>query len=133
MKTFLLTLTLSLSITTTLPALAHEGHNQAPGTLKAMHGGIPKAGKLFNMEMLAQDKKVLFYPIPHANETVDTAKLKLSGTAKTPKGKATPLNFTLQDKAFASEVNFEGSHRINLEIKAELDGKTDIFKFLVEK
>lgn len=131
MKFLLLSLSLGFCFASS-PALAHEGHNM-PGTLKAIHGGIPKAGKLFNMEMLTKGKTIQFFPVPHASETVDIAKVKISGTAKTPKGKPIALKFTLQDKAFVTEVDFEGSHRINLDIKAELDGSSDLFKFLVEK
>nr|BFD67114.1 hypothetical protein HAGR004_21360 [Bdellovibrio sp. HAGR004] len=114
-------------------SLAHEGHDQVPGSLKAMHGGIPKAGKLMNMEMLAIENKVQLFPRAHEGETLDMTKLKISGTAKSPKGKSQPLKLTQAEKAFNTEVDFHGSHRVNLEIKAEYEGKTDTFKFLVEK
>lgn len=114
-------------------SLAHEGHDQVPGSLKAMHGGIPKAGKLMNMEMLAIENKVQLFPRAHEGETLDMTKLKISGTAKSPKGKSQSLKLTQVEKAFNTEVDFQGSHRVNLEIKAEYEGKTDTFKFLVEK
>lgn len=113
-------------------AKAHEDH-KAPGSLNAIHGGIPKSGKLFNMEMLANDKKVQLYPIAHEGDKVDLTKIKLSGTAKSPKGKAQQLKFTFQDKSFDTEVDFQGAHRLNLEINADYEGKSDTFKFLVEK
>lgn len=130
MKKFVRTFSFALALGLVAPAaLAHEGH-EVPGSLKALHGGIPKSGKLFNIEMLAMETKVQFFPRAHDNESIDLTKIKLSGTAKTPKGKATPLSF---NKAFQTEVDFQNAHRINLEIKAEYEGKTDTFKFLVEK
>ncbi|UXR63344.1 hypothetical protein EZJ49_09680 [Bdellovibrio bacteriovorus] len=130
LKSLIATLALSLLAST---SFAHEGHDQVPGSLKAMHGGIPKAGNLMNMEMLAIENKVQFFPRAHADETLDINKVKISGTAKSPKGKSQTLKFTKTDNIFNTEVDFQGSHRVNLEIKAEFEGKTDTFKFLVEK
>ncbi|WP_347356654.1 hypothetical protein [Bdellovibrio sp.] len=132
MKLTSLAAALVLSLFTSL-SLAHEGHDQVPGNLKAMHGGIPKAGKLMNMEMLAIENKVQFFPRAHEDETLDVSKVKISGTAKSPKGKSQTLKFTKEENTFNTEVDLQGSHRVNLEIKAEYEGKTDTFKFLVEK
>lgn len=126
-------LIISLLLASGSHTLAHEGHDQAPGSIKSMHGGIPKAGKIFNLEMLATDNKIQFFPMAHKGETVDINKINLKGTAKSPKGKAQTLKFTLKDKAYVTEIDFQGSHRANLEIKAEYEGNTDTFKFLVEK
>lgn len=127
-------ITLMTALSLTVPAaLAHEGHDQAPGSIKAMHGGIPKAGKSFNLEMLASGTKVQFYPLPHEGESVDAAKIQLTGTAKSPKGKPQTLKITPEGTGFTTTVDFEKSHRVNLDIKATYEGKTDTFKFLVEK
>lgn len=128
LKTLILLTTLSFSPL----ALSHEGHD-APGILKAQHGGIPKAGKLFNLEMLAMDNKVQFFPRAHEGETIDQKQIKLSGTAKSPKGKPVNLSFTSTENSFDTTVDFQGSHRLNLEIKVTYEGKSDTFKFLVEK
>lgn len=132
MKTLLL-VTATLMTFVSAPLWAHENHGDIPGTLKAQHGGIPKGGKEINMEMLPQGKTVLFYPSAHPGDTLDISKVTLSGTAKSPKGKVSKLNFTKKDSAFATEVDLTGTHRLNLEIKAEIEGKVDTFKFVVEK
>ncbi|ASD63527.1 hypothetical protein [Bdellovibrio bacteriovorus] len=132
MKRTLKSLILLASLTLSPVAMAHEGHD-VPGTLKAQHGGIPKTGKLFNMEMLAIETKVQFFPRAHEGESLDTKNIKISGTAKSPKGKAAPLQFTANANSFDTTVDFQGSHRVNLEIKVDYEGKSDTFKFLVEK
>lgn len=132
MKRTLRSLILLTSLTLSPLALAHEGHD-VPGTLKAQHGGIPKSGKLFNMEMLAIENKVQFFPRAHEGESVDNKKIKLSGTAKSPKGKPVALQFTTGTNSFDTTVDFQGAHRVNLEIKVDYEGKSDTFKFLVEK
>ncbi|AFY01865.1 hypothetical protein [Bdellovibrio bacteriovorus] len=132
MKHILTSLIVLTSLSLAPAAFAHEGHD-APGVIKAQHGGIPKAGKLFNMEMLAIDNKVQFFPRAHEGETVDFKKIKISGTAKSPKGKATPMTFTTTANSFDTTVDFAGAHRVNMEIKVDYEGKSDTFKFLVEK
>lgn len=127
-------LALMTTLTMTAPGtFAHEGHDQAPGSIKAMHGGIPKAGKQFNLEMVASGTKVQFFALPHEGETVNAGKIQFSGTAKTPKGKLQPLKFEPEGAGFATIVDFERSHRVNLEIKTSYEGKSETFKFLVEK
>ncbi|MFV8257831.1 hypothetical protein ACNQKP_08490 [Bdellovibrio bacteriovorus] len=132
MKRTLKSLILLASLSLSPLALAHEGHD-VPGTLKAQHGGIPKSGKLFNMEMLAIENKVQFFPRAHEGESVDNKKIKITGTAKSPKGKPVALQFAPTANSFDTTVDFQGSHRVNLEIKVDYEGKSDTFKFLVEK
>ncbi len=130
-KLFAFTLTGLLFIGAT--SFAHEGHNEVPGQLKALHGGIVKSGKELNMEMLAAGESVQFFPLAHSGEDLKTSELVLTGTAKTPKGKPQKLTFTNDGKSFSTKVDLKGSYRADLEIKAQYAGKTDGFKFLVEK
>ncbi len=112
---------------------AHEGHDQLPGQLKALHGGLVKTGKEMNLEMVFAQETAKFYPVAHENETIDLSKVKLTGTAKKPKGKETPLSFNSDGKSFTTKVDLKGSYRADLVIQVEYDGKKDTFKFLVEK
>lgn len=116
-----------------IESFAHEGHSDAPGQLKALHGGVVTAGKEMNMEMLFSNDTVQLFPLAHSGEDLGIADVKLSGTAKIPKGKPAPLSFVNDGKGFSSKVDLKGSYRADLEVKATYKGKTDTFKFLVEK
>lgn len=114
-------------------SVAHEGHDEVPGQIKALHGGVVKAGKELNMEMLASGDSVQFFPLAHSGEDLKVTDVKLTGTAKIPKGKAQDLVFTNDGKSFSTKVDFKGAYRADIDIKAQHFGKTDNFKFLVEK
>lgn len=113
-------------------AQAHEGHD-VPGQIKALHGGITKPGKIMHMEMLVTENNVQLFPLAHEGEELKVSEVKITGTAKTPKGKPQNLTFTSDGKAFSTQVDLQGSYRANLEIKATYGGKIDNFKFIVEK
>lgn len=131
MKFALLTLAAVLSFS---PALyAHEGHDQLPGQLKALHGGLVKTGKEMNLEMVYSQETAKFYPVAHENETIDVSKVQLTGTAKKPKGKAIPLTFTFDGKSFTTKIDMKGAYRADLVIDLQYEGKKDTYKFLVEK
>lgn len=115
------------------PLFAHEGHGQLPGQLKALHGGLVKAGNEMNLEMLYSNGTAKFFPVAHADETIDVSKVRLTGTIRKPKGKETPLSFTSDGKSFSTKVDLKGTYRADLEIQLHYEGKTDSFKFLVEK
>ncbi|QDK44640.1 hypothetical protein B9G69_010310 [Bdellovibrio sp. SKB1291214] len=128
-----LTIALSSILFFGVNSIAHEGHDEIPGQIKAQHGGIVKAGKEINMEMLVSGDSIQFFPLAHSGEDLKIADVKLTGTAKTPKGKPQALTFTNDGKAFATKVDLKGAYRADLDIKAQHSGKTDSFKFLLEK
>lgn len=128
-----LTIALSSVLLFGMNSLAHEGHDEIPGQIKAMHGGVVKAGKELNMEMLVTGDSVQFFPLAHSGEDLKIADVKLTGTAKTPKGKPQALTFTNDGKSFSTKVDLKGAYRADLNIKAQHSGKTNNFKFLVEK
>lgn len=130
-KTYLTSILLVSSLLG-LNAQAHEGHD-VPGQIKALNGGITKAGKLMHMEMLVTDTNVKFFPLAHEGEQLKVSDVKMTGTSKTPKGKPQNLTFTAEGNFFSTQVDLQGAHRTNLEIKATYGGKTDNFKFIVEK
>jgi hypothetical protein len=124
---------LVLTLTTSPFLQAHEGHDEAPGQLRSQHGGVVKGGKQLNLEMLAEGSKVTFYPVPHTGEKVASSELKVTATSQLPKGKAAPLKLTDKGDAFTGDVDFGTANRSAVEVKVNYKGKTDTFKFQVEK
>lgn len=115
------------------PAFAHEGHDQAPGMLKASHGGTVLSGKEINLEYMVSAGEVKIYPMTHDGKDVPSDKVKVTATAKTPKGKAETLNVIQKDGAFLSQVDFKNAYRVEVSVTTETNGKKDSFKFQVEK
>ncbi len=114
-------------------ALAHEGHNELPGVLRAVHGGIIKPGKNINMELVADGGKLAFYPIAHAGDNLDTNQLKIEAKVKDPKGRVALLKLSKNVDIFSGEIDFKGNLRNEVEIKSNYKGSVDIFTFQVEK
>lgn len=114
-------------------AFAHEGHNEAPGTIKALHGGTVKKGKEINLEVVSSGGELKLFPRSHAGEDISTSEVTITATAQPPKGKPAPLVLEAQKDAFTSKLDFKGSYRLSLEIKSDYKGKKDIFKIQVEQ
>lgn len=129
MKLFILFLASSLAT----GAFAHEGHDQAPGTIKALHGGVVKTGKEFNLEMVASGTSVELFPQAHADETVDFKSIQVTATAKAPRGKPQKVPLSKGEKSFKATVDFQGAHRLDLDVQSEYEGKKDSFKFMLEQ
>ena len=115
------------------PAFAHEGHDQAPGVLKASHGGTVLAGKEINLEYIVSAGEVTIYPITHEGKDVPSDKVKVNATARAPKGKSEVLKVIQKDGAFTSQVDFKNAYRVEVNVTTETNGKKDSFKFQVEK
>lgn len=115
------------------PLFAHEGHDQAPGMLKASHGGTVIAGKEINLEYIVAGNEVKLYPLTHEGKDVPSDKVKVSATAKAPKGKAETLAVSFKDGAFLGTVDFKNAYRVEVNVGTETNGKKDSFKFQVEK
>jgi hypothetical protein len=114
-------------------AIAHEGHDLAPGALKANHGGVVKAGKEINLEYVVSGTDILMYPLSHDGKDISASTVKLNATAKSPKGKEEPLKLSLKDGAYAGAIDFKGAYRTEVKVGADISGKKDSFKFQVEK
>ncbi len=125
---FLATL-LSLSI----KSIAHEGHDNAPGALKANHGGTVKPGKEINLEFLVSGSEVKLFPLSHDGKDLTANEVKLTATTKLPKGKAEPSKLEYKEGGFVTQVDFKSAYRIELNVTASVKGKADAFKFQVEK
>lgn len=119
-------------VLTSVSLQAHEGHD-TPGTLKANHGGVVKAGKDINLEYVISGEEVKLFPAAHEGESLAVNEVKLTATAKLPKGKAELLKLELKDGVYVAKVDFKGAYRVEILVKADNKGKQSTFKFQVEK
>jgi hypothetical protein len=111
---------------------AHEGHS-VPGVLPSTHGGTAIGGKDINIEYITNDKELLIYPLSHDGKDLSLEKVKISGTAKAPKGKNEILLFNSKDGVFMTQVDFQKNHRVEINIVTELNQRKSEFKFQMEK
>ena len=114
-------------------SFAHEGHDDAPGAIKANHGGTVKAGKEINLEYVVSGTDVKLFPVGHDGKDLTAAEVKLTVTAKLPKGKAEAVKTESKDGAFVAKVDFKAAYRVEMNVDAEVKGKKSSFKFQVEK
>ncbi|MGZ3804313.1 MAG: hypothetical protein ACXVB4_08900 [Pseudobdellovibrionaceae bacterium] len=127
-------LTLSLSAFLLIPfAFAHEGHDITPGMLKSLHGGSVLAGKEINLEYTISSNEVKLYPLSHEGKDLPSSQVKVSATAKTPKGKTEALKLEPKEGVLTTQVDFKDAYRVEVNVKTESNGKKDAFKFQVEK
>lgn len=123
----------ALIFTGSIGIFAHEGHDKTPGTLKANHGGVVKPGKLINLEYVVTGDSLTLYPATHEGTDLKPTDVKLSATAKLPKGKAEPVKLEIKGDAYTAQIDFKGAYRAELQVIALSQGKETTFKFQVEK
>lgn len=116
-----------------LNLMAHEGHDQTPGALKANHGGTVKAGKDINLEYVVSGNDLKLYPASHEGTDLAPAEVKLTATGKLPKGKPENLKIESKNGAFVAPIDFKSAYRIEVVATADYKGKKNTFKFQVEK
>lgn len=116
-----------------LTAFAHENHDQAPGALKANHGGTVRSGKQINLEYVVSGTEVKLFPASHEGKDLSADDVKITATTKLPKGKAEPTTVDFKDGAFVANVDFKTAYRIEMSVEADLKGKKSNFKFQIEK
>ena len=124
---------LSMVLLGSLSVFAHEGHDEAPGSIKANHGGTVKAGKEINLEYVVSGSEVKLFPVSHDGKDLTSAEVKLSVTSKLPKGKAEAIKLESKDGAMIAKVDFKTAYRIEMSVEADHQGKKSSFKFQVEK
>lgn len=122
-----------VAIIFSMSAFAHEGHDDAPGSIKANHGGTVKAGKEINLEYVVSGSEVKLFPVSHDGKDIPSADVKLTLTAKLPKGKAEAVKTESKDGAIVAKVDFKTAYRIEMTVDADHLGKKSNFKFQVEK
>ena len=116
-----------------LNLLAHEGHDNTPGSLKANHGGTVKAGKETNLEYVVTGNELKMYPASHEGTDLASTDVKIAATGKLPKGKAENLKIESKNGTFVAPLDFKNAYRIEVIATVEHKGKKDTFKFQVEK
>ena len=83
--------------------------------------------------MVVEGNKLSFYPLAHSGDKITTSAVKVSATSQVPKGKTAALQLAEKDPAFTGDVDFGNANRSTIEVKTTYKGKTDTFKFQVEK
>lgn len=116
-----------------LNLMAHDGHNQTPGSLKANHGGTVKAGKEINLEFVVTGNELKLYPASHEGADLAPADVKVTATGKLPKGKSENLKIEIKNGALVTTIDFKTAYRIEVVATTDYKGKKDTFKFQVEK
>lgn len=124
---------LSIAIMGSLSSFAHEGHDNAPGSIKANHGGTVKAGNEINLEYVVSGSEVKLFPVSHDGKDLTTAEVKLRVTAKLPKGKTETLKIDSKNGELIAKVDFKNAYRVEMNVEADHQGKKSTFKFQVEK
>ena len=116
-----------------LNVFAHEGHDNAPGTLKANHGGVVQAGKEINLEYIVSGNEVKLFPLSHEGKDLAANQVKLVVSSKQPKGKAEVVNLETKNGVTVAKVDFKNAYRVEMSVEAEFNGQKNNFKFQVEK
>jgi hypothetical protein len=127
---------LSVILVSTLVSLslwAHEGHSNAPGSFKSLHGGSVQNGKELNLEIIISGKELTVYPTSHESKDVSEKDVKIVALAKPKKGKAYPLAFTFTKGAYKTTVDLQGANRLPVEITVQSHGKIDRFTIQIEE
>lgn len=130
MKTLVLFLSVVLNSSN---VFSHEGHNNAPGSFKSLHGGTVQNGKELNLEFIVNGTELTIYPTGHDSKDVPTSLVKVSAMAKPKKGKPYPVVLTPAKVGYRATLNLEGANRLPVEIKTESNGKSDKFTIQIEE
>ena len=117
----------------TLSLMAHEGHNNAPGSFKSLHGGTVQNGKELNLEVIISGKELTVYPTSHESKDVPEKDVKLLAMAKPKKGKPYAVTLTNSKGGYSATVDLQGSNRLPVEITVQSHGKTDHFTVQIEE
>jgi hypothetical protein len=116
-----------------LLTFAHEGHNNAPGSLKSLHGGTVQGGKQLNLEVIISGKVVTIFPTSHEGKDIPAKDVKIEAIAKPKKGKSYPLTFTNAKEGLMTTVDLKGLNRIPVNVTVTFNGKKDQFIIQVEE
>lgn len=120
---------------TTLAAatFAHEGHNQAPGSLKSLHGGTVQAGKQINLEVIISGTHLTIYPESHEGKDLPAKDVLIEAKASPKKGKPYAVKFSPTKEGFVATVDLAGANRLPVTITTTNQGKVDHFTVQVEE
>lgn len=118
----------------TITTFAHEGHGNAPGSFKSLHGGTVQAGKQLNLEVIINGKEVTVYPTSHEGKDVPLKETKIEATAKPKSGKPYKVTLTpASGNGLTTTVDLKGANRLPVEFSVSNQGKVDKFTVQVEE
>jgi len=113
---------------------AHEGHGNAPGSFKSLHGGTVQAGKQLNLEVIVNGKEITIFPTSHEGKDVPLKDVKIEATAKPKKGKPYSIQLTPgAGNGLTTTVDLKGANRLPVEFSVSNQGKVDKFIVQVEE
>lgn len=113
-------------------SFAHEGHDHGGGKA-APNGGQLFGTKILDLELLTSGNTVRLYPLDENMKAVPTDQVQLVAKMKLPRKKETQdVKFSAEKNYFSAEINSQGAHRYELEIKVSYKGKTETVKMNVE-
>ena len=118
----------------TITISAHEGHGNAPGSFKSLHGGTVQAGKQLNLEVIVSGKEITVYPTSHEGKDIQLKDAKVEATAKPKKGKPYTVQLSqATGNGLTATVDLKGANRLPVEISVSTQGKVDKFIVQVEE
>ena len=126
---------LLLTLIIILPTLvfSHEGHNDTPGALKSIHGGVVQVGKEVNLEVIITGQKVTLFPTSHEGQDLLAKNVKIEAIAKPKKGAAYPVKIANEKSGYSISVDLKGANRLPVTVSVTMNGKTDNFIIQVEE
>lgn len=114
-------------------SLAHEGHDNTPGMLKANHGGVVKSGQIINLEYTVNGNVVTLYPATHDGKDLPSNEVTLTATTMLPKSKNEAAKIENKNGVYSATVDFKNAYRIEMNVTAIHQNKKSTFKFQIEK
>lgn len=122
-------------LSTPLVLQAHEGHNEGLAQVQPLHGGIPREGKLFHVEVVNEGNLLRVYLLPHKGDSISLADVTMAGKIEFPKStkkkEVTPSIKTEGDH-FVMEADLSQVKRFTLKLNAVYKGKKQDFKLNIE-
>ena len=117
-------------------SLAHEGHNKAPGTEMAPHGGVMQGTSQYYFELVSElvseVSVIKLYPLNHDLKAIPIAQLAVSATSQVPKKAKESVKLIGVEDHFEGNVNAKGAHRYLIELVVKYQEKKQTLTFQVE-
>ena len=128
MKPILLSLFLSFSFV----AGAHEGHSHGPAIKAAPHGGVLREGKDNAVEVVADNNEIKVYVFDMQMKPVALNGMSLAGTAQVPRKDKKALAFQTAGDYFKGNADVGSAYRYELNLELNNGKNTEKFKMNIE-
>lgn len=133
-KCFTYALTAAAMLFASMPAVAHEGHADAPGTVAAPHGGKILGVSGLYLEVLRNQDELTIFPFSHDLKPVSLADLKLDLQLELPRKKETTrLVATPKGDFWIIKIDAKDAHRYTVVLSVKSKEKSGTVKYTVEK